>query len=491
MNMKTKAISGVMITLFLTSAFLIGFNMITVFHPASSSVMALNVPEDFATIQEAIDAANYGDVVRVSAGFYEESIVMKDGVSVIGAGSDVTTIQWHGRVVYGASDATIRGFKITGNNKGNIGIYATGVSKFCIIDNVITNFNGTRDKSARGISIVNSEFVNICINEISYIFDNLWSDSRGIDVIDSNSMLIYGNRIFEITDEEWESVFGIHASNFDDSAVVGNLIYGINDTLWGSSYGVYVKGESTTIEYNTIALVNETAWDNSFGIRNVGFNTVINNIVFDVTAYLWGGLYSAYGIHNDVGTIDYNNIYKVDGPLIYGPYGTNNIFEDPKFVDVDARDFHLQEGSPCLTASDTGGEIGAYGAPILCEIPVTIDIDPDTLNLKSKGNWVTCYIELPEGGSLEDIDRSTLLLEGLIPVDPKWIEKPLDSVIGDYDSDGIPDLMVKFDRQALIDYLKGKDVADGDDVTLTVTGEIAGTAFVGTDTIRVLNKEKT
>ena len=114
----------------------------------------------------------------------------------------------------------------------------------------------------------------------------------------------------------------------------------------------------------------------------------------------------------------------------------------------------------------------------------TINIDPDTLNLKSKGKWITCYIELPEGYYVEDIDVSTIelyvggnLIAGaeLHPTE-----------IGDYDDNGISDLMVKFDRQALIDYLKDQGYGDGDMVELRVTGEFAGTPFEGFDTIRVI-----
>ena len=46
----------------------------------------------FNTIREAITAANTGDTVQVAAGTYRESISMKDGVSVIGAGASSTTI---------------------------------------------------------------------------------------------------------------------------------------------------------------------------------------------------------------------------------------------------------------------------------------------------------------------------------------------------------------------------------------------------------------
>jgi hypothetical protein len=69
-------------------------------------------------------------------------------------------------------------------------------------------------------------------------------------------------------------------------------------------------------------------------------------------------------------------------------------------------------------------------------------------------------------------------LEGVIPA----VLFP--NAIDDYDDDGIADLMVKFDRQALINYLDGTT----GEVILTVAGELSdGLPFKGTDTITVIN----
>ncbi len=47
------------------------------------------VPDDFATIQEAIDSATWGDTVLVKPGTYNERILIKEGVSLVSfAGSD-------------------------------------------------------------------------------------------------------------------------------------------------------------------------------------------------------------------------------------------------------------------------------------------------------------------------------------------------------------------------------------------------------------------
>jgi len=111
-------------------------------------------------------------------------------------------------------------------------------------------------------------------------------------------------------------------------------------------------------------------------------------------------------------------------------------------------------------------------------IEAAIDIDPDTLNLNSKGKWITCYIELPEDCDVDDIDISTILLNYQIPAEPH------PTCIGDYDDDGVPDLMVKFDRSDVQQILQV-----GDNVEITVTGELNdGKLFEGMDTIRVIDK---
>ncbi len=121
------------------------------------------------------------------------------------------------------------------------------------------------------------------------------------------------------------------------------------------------------------------------------------------------------------------------------------------------------------------------------ELPATIDIDPDTLNLKNKGEWITAYIELPEGYNVNDINVATILLNETIPVD---MEAPV--TVGDYDSDSVPDLMVKFDRASIIEWFGAVDYAEDTGrsclVALRLTGEVSGTTFEGSDTFNVLRK---
>ena len=73
-------------------------------------------------------------------------------------------------------------------------------------------------------------------------------------------------------------------------------------------------------------------------------------------------------------------------------------------------------------------------------IPAFVDFNPNTLNLKSRGKWVTVYIELPKDYDPNLIDINTVLLNGQVAAEnnPKYefITDP-NSYLLDIDNNGI------------------------------------------------------
>jgi len=117
------------------------------------------------------------------------------------------------------------------------------------------------------------------------------------------------------------------------------------------------------------------------------------------------------------------------------------------------------------------------------EITACVKISPNVLNLQSRGMWITAFIELPEGYNVQDINISTILLNNTIPA----MLKPTN--ITGYDNDGTSDLMIKFERHAVINLILQNSRFTGklENVTLTITGYLNdGTGFQGHCTIRVL-----
>ena len=126
-------------------------------------------------------------------------------------------------------------------------------------------------------------------------------------------------------------------------------------------------------------------------------------------------------------------------------------------------------------------------------ITTTVDVNPDTLNLKSNGEWITVYIELPEGYDVEAINIASLqlTLEGQSFI----VDMNAPSTVNDYDGDMIPDLMVNFNRAELVTYLGVENyyteiIDENSLVEFLITGTVAGTPFEGSDWIRIIRPGK-
>jgi parallel beta-helix repeat protein len=94
-------------------------------------------------------------------------------------------------------------------------------------------------------------------------------------------------------------------------------------------------------------------------------------------------------------------------------------------------------------------------------VQAVVDMESDWLRLDTKKDYVNVYIELPAGLSVNDIEVSTLRLNDTVSPEKKQF------FIGDYDEDGIPDMMVKFSSRDLSQVLQS-----GEDVALTVSGRL-------------------
>jgi len=143
--------------------------------------------------------------------------------------------------------------------------------------------------------------------------------------------------------------------------------------------------------------------------------------------------------------------------------GDPNYIPDPNETDLD--------GYPRLLDGDEDGtpivDMGAY--EYWPPIPADVNIEPDTLNLQSKGNWLTCRIRLPEDYNVADIDPNSIFLEGIISADSLQINNNA--------------AVVKFSRSEVQSILS---IGENE---ITITGELLdGTVFEGTDTIRVISK---
>ncbi|MFX1345095.1 MAG: hypothetical protein ACFFBC_05670 [Promethearchaeota archaeon] len=110
-------------------------------------------------------------------------------------------------------------------------------------------------------------------------------------------------------------------------------------------------------------------------------------------------------------------------------------------------------------------------------IEAICDLNPNKLNLKSKGKWITVYIELPENYDVHDIILGEILLNDYFSPELKPFN------IGDNNDNGIPDLMIKFDRSSVISNLESSQFGE-----MTISGRLQdGIKFKGVGIIELKN----
>ena len=292
-----------------------------------SPAAVLRVPEDYPAIQDAIDAAEAGDVVRVSPGVYTGQIWMKSGVDLIGSGAERTILdgRWQAasaedeHVVKLGDDCTLSGFmiiKAAGYGVGHYGPAYPGAPPPTVRGNIIADTGGCSEGVHAGFG-----------SEIRVIDNFIYcTGGGGIDVC--GAPVIRGNIIIS-TNGAGISVNLTPGST--GTAIENNTI--LNHRAWG----VHIRAQSST--GTVITVKNNIIGHNREGIRLREYARAGNgpeNVY--ITAY------------NDVfgnGDDDADNWVDLDPSAWPG-----NISADPLFLSYRGCDFRLGRGSPCIDAGD-------------------------------------------------------------------------------------------------------------------------------------------
>jgi len=164
--------------LFLIGSLISGFEVQLV-KPESTIL----VPDDYSTIQEAINNAIAGDTILVSGGPYVENLVINKSVALIATTQDViirSLTNSSCTLLVRADNVTIIGFKIDSGMLAITGIILRNSSYVTITGNFL-------DTVGEGIKINGGSGNTIVHNEIADC------TSRGITMVDTNFNLIMGN----------------------------------------------------------------------------------------------------------------------------------------------------------------------------------------------------------------------------------------------------------------------------------------------------------
>jgi parallel beta-helix repeat protein len=214
------------------------------------------VPQDYSTIQAAVNAANSGDLILVDAGTYTENVVVTKSVTLLGSSQNQTIIEAPSltAVDVKSNNVTISGFTIRG---GSTGVNVSGYDSCRISNNTIGPI-GYGSSVGIGILLQSSHTNTIFSNVISLA-------PLGILLTRSNNNLIYDNVVTHI------SILGIGLQETKDNRIS-------NNTITFNERGIFPESSNSTIfEGNTV--FNNTigvSLSNSHGNRFY-LNNFINN----------------------------------------------------------------------------------------------------------------------------------------------------------------------------------------------------------------------
>jgi len=233
---------------------------------SGSRSVTIKVPNDYTSIQKAIDNASAGDTILVSSGTYYEHIIIDKSINLIGEGEKNTKIDGNNTEYEHVININVDNVNISGFSIVNAG-YSSGGIRFNEVSSIIID-NCSFADNEYGVYIFRS-------NNVKIVYNNFFDNNLGLTLGSSNSNLILKNSIFD-------NIYGIDASDSDLNIFSGN-------SIWNCTTGVAIRGDLNIVEKNYI-------WNNYEGI-NIAFSTI-----------------------NDV---HYNNIFNNQGSGIYAESDTS------------------------------------------------------------------------------------------------------------------------------------------------------------------------
>jgi parallel beta-helix repeat protein len=202
----------------------------------------IRVPDDYPTIQAAIDAASSGYIINVSSGTYFEHLVIDKPLKLIGEDKNTTLINGSGSgscVHITADNVEISGFTI---KNGVRGIYLESSNGSIMDNNMISDHcvGISLSDSNNNLITHNSLHNNVCYisgiqlssSHNNVIRDNdLVENGGGVSLYDSNNNLIYHNNFVDNTKRQAFDDTG--TNSWDNGSSVGGN-YWSNHTCTGN-----------------------------------------------------------------------------------------------------------------------------------------------------------------------------------------------------------------------------------------------------------------
>jgi len=261
-----KLRSGVMLALLLVCALALTFRI----QPARSSPGTITVPDDYPTIQAAVDAASPGDTVFVRAGTYNGSIQIGKPLTLKGESNQNTILRLQGRgnIMIGlhvtASDVTVSGFHLISPvaASGKVMLIVVDGRGGVTSDNCVIKDNVLEEYGTDALTLIGSRGDEVVGNVISS------QDGTCTLLMSSSNCLIRNN---SLSGSEWVGIVLVFSSS--NNTVSNNFITNQIDSRSEQCGAVTIgsSSHSNTVTGNT--LVN-----NDYGVTC--WQLTQNNVIY-------------------------------------------------------------------------------------------------------------------------------------------------------------------------------------------------------------------
>ena len=391
------------------------------------------VPDEYSTIQHAIDAAGPNNTVMVDPGTHY------DNINFSAKNITVSSID--------PNDATIvANTVIDGNNQGPVVTFRNGEDANCVLAG-FTITDGNDQGQGAGISCT-GDYTSPTIKNCIVIAN------QGTGIHCDQTTPTIKNCVIAGNTDAGLVTRGRTSANIANCTIVENTGCGLD-----SNYG---KPQIT----------NSIIWANAdgqiYGAPNVTFSDIQDG-------YAGLGNIDADPCFVEAGYWDVNGVWvEGDYHLLEGSpcidAGDPNYTPEPNETDL--------EGNPRVLDGDEDGvalvDMGAYEYVPLQPVEAEMTLTPHALSCASKGRWVKAHVVLPEGYLPEDVDISTPAVA--LPMD---IESEYMKVFAS--GKGPVSVEIRFDRQVFCEAL-----TETGEIEVTVYGYLTtGREFYATDTIRI------
>jgi hypothetical protein len=289
----------------------------------------LRVPQEYPTLQAAVDMAWYGDTVRVAPGTYKETVKLKSGIRLLGSGAASTILDGGGLPVKlvdfsQAQDVVVAGFTFQNVARSESGCSQPEDVMLCSGNWYAAAVYGASDSSAPGV-----------VPASALVTHNVFRRNHIGMLLYYRAPAVVRNNVF------LENTHGLVANHYgSEVALVANNVFWMHTEHAIVSQAAYLHLWNNVIAHSSVGVLH----------RHVQTGDIRCNVFF----------------------LNFRNGWDEYGPSRVHIGVDGNVEVDPRFEHPEGGDFRLRfDVSPVIDAGcfEEGGfdlgssrqDIGAYG----------------------------------------------------------------------------------------------------------------------------------